>query len=285
MVLCASPDLLCVCFLFTILYTYSCPSRKGIKTGFLSYLSLLKIEIKKKCYFYVIQKKELVRFISGSFIAVIIILTANSCKNKGEKNIDQGEIHYTIEYFGNMGSMREIMPKNMIVSFKDNKILFDISTFGNSGILNLTNPEEGIFDTYISLMTIRYFYAGKAGEILPGFEAMKGMEIRKTTKSGIICGFNCKSAEVTLPNDRNKKYEIWYTNEIKIKEPNASTPFREIDGVLMSFFFVIGTAEMHFTAETVYKKEISDRTFERRDKFVRISREDIDKFINKFVSL
>ncbi len=225
------------------------------------------------------------RFKSGLLIAIIIALTGNSCKDKGEKDIDQGEIHYTIDYSGNVGTMKELMPRNLIVAFKDDKILFEMSTFGNSGILNLSNPEDGIFDTYISLMTIRYFYAGQAGEVLPGFEAMKGIEIRKTAKNTIICGFNCKSAEVTLPANRDKPYEIWYTNEIKIKDPNASTPFREIDGVLMRFFFILGSAEMHFTAETVYKKEISDRMFERRDKYVRISREDIDKFINRFVTL
>jgi hypothetical protein len=226
-----------------------------------------------------------VRFISGLLIAIVIALTGNSCKDKGQKDIDEGEIHYTIEYAGNVGSMKELMPRNLIVSFKDNKILFEMSTFGNSGILNLSNPKDGIFDTYISLMTIRYFYAGKAGEVLPGFEAMEGIEVRKTAKSAVICGFNCKSAEVTLPADRNKPYEIWYTNEIKLKDPNGSTPFREIDGVLMSFFFILGSAEMHFTAETVFKKDISDKMFERRDKYVRISREDIDKFINRFVTL
>jgi hypothetical protein len=246
---------------------------------------LLWKKIKKKCYIYVIQNKKFVRFRYGLLIAIIVALTGNSCKDKGEKDIDEGEIHYTIEYSGNVGSMKELMPRNLIVSFKDNKILFEMSTFGNSGILNLSNPEDGIFDTYISLMTIRYFYAGKAGEVLPGFEAMKGIEVRKTAKSAIICGFNCKSAEVTLPANRNKPFEIWYTNEIKIKDPNASTPFREIDGVLMSFFFILGSAEMHFTAETVFKKDISDKMFERRDKYVRISREDIDKFINRFVTL
>ena len=44
--------------------------------------------------------------------------------------------------------------------------------------------------------------------------------------------------------------------------------FSEIDGVLMSFFFFMGPAEMHFNAETVYKKEIPDKTFERRDKYL-----------------
>jgi len=80
-------------------------------------------------------------------------------------------------------------------------------------------------------------------------------------------------------------YNIWYTDEIKVKNPNASTPFNGIEGVLMSFFFMMGPTEMHFTAETVYKKEISDKTFERRDNYTRVSREEINIFINKMGSI
>jgi hypothetical protein len=160
-----------------------------------------------------------------------------------------------------------------------------ISSFGNSGILNLANPDKGIFDTYFSLFTLKYFYAVQPGEQFPGFEAMQGIVIKKTAKTSVICGFNCKNAEVTFPADRNRIYEIWYTEEIKVKNPNTATPFSQIDGVLMSFFFFLGPAELHFDAETVYKKQIPDETFERRDRFIRVSREEIDKFINKMISL
>ena len=181
---------------------------------------------------------------------------------------------------------KEVMPKNLVVAFKHDKILFEmISSFGNSGILNLANPEKGIFDTYFSLFTLKYYYAVQPGEQFPGFEAMEGIEIRKTTKTAVICGFNCKHAEVTFPPKKDKVYEIWYTNEIDVKNPNTATPFSQIDGVLMSFFFLLGPAELHFNAETVYKKEIPDETFERRDKFTRVSRNEIDKFINKMISL
>jgi hypothetical protein len=221
------------------------------------------------------------------FIALIFAITGSSCNEKGGKYINQGEIHYNIDYIGNLGPMpKEVLPKNLIVSFKNNKIIFEmISSFGNSGILNLANPEKGILDTYFSLFTLKYFYAVQPGEEFPGFDAMQGMVIRKTTKTSVICGYNCKSAEVTIPAGKNKVYEIWYTNEINIKGPNTATPFNEIDGVLMSFFFLLGPAELHFEAETVYKKEIPDEAFERRQKFVRVSREEIDKFINKMISL
>lgn len=220
-------------------------------------------------------------------IAVIFAITGYSCKEKGGKNINQGEIHYSIDYIGNFGPLpKEALPKNLVVSFKDNKILFEmVSPFGNSGILNLSNPEKGIFDTYFSLFTIKYYYAGEPGELYPGFEAMAGMEVKKTSKTSVICGFNCKNAEVSFPSDRKKVYDIWYTNEISVKNPNAATPFNQINGVLMSFFFFLGPTELHFDAETVYKKEIPDVTFERRDKFVRVSKEDINKFIGKLISL
>ncbi len=227
------------------------------------------------------------RFSYVLFIAVILAMTGFSCKEKGGKYISQGEIHYNIDYVGSFGPMpKEVLPKNLVVSFKNDKILFEmISSFGNSGILNLSNPEKGIFDTYFSLFTLKYFYAVQPGEQFPGFEAMKDMVIKKTGKTSVICGFNCKNAEATLPSMNNKVYQIWYTNEINVKNPNTATPFSQIDGVLMNFFFFLGPAELHFDAETVYKKEIPDELFERRDKFLRVSREEIDKFINKMISL
>ncbi|MCX6334383.1 MAG: hypothetical protein NT092_08775 [Bacteroidia bacterium] len=226
------------------------------------------------------------RFNSGLIIAIIIAVAVASCRERGTKHIDQGEIHYAIEYGGNVGSFKEIMPKTLIVSFKDDKTLFDISApIGNSGIYNLSNPEEKIFDTYISLLSWRYYYAAKQGETPPGFEAMKGMNIRKTSKSMQICGFNCKGAEVRIPSIPDRVFDIWYTNEIDIKNPNIANPFSEIDGVLMDFFFFMGDTEMKFNAETVYKKEISDKTFERKEKFQRISKKEIDEFMSKMLSL
>ena len=227
------------------------------------------------------------RFRSGLLIAFVLAITGYSCKHKVGKHLNQGEIHYSIDYLGNTGLLpREVMPKNLVVSFKDDKILYDISApFGNSGILNLSNPESEIYDTYISLLTWRYYYSAKQGEIYPGFEAMKGIKIKKNDATAVICGFNCKSADVTFPDDRNKIYTIWYTNDINVKNPNGGTPFREIDGVLMKFFFILGPVEMHFDAETVFKKEISDKTFERREKYLKISREELDRFIRKMTTI
>jgi hypothetical protein len=228
-----------------------------------------------------------VRFRILLLIAVLLVTISNSCREKGSKNISEGEIHYSIEYSGYVSSLpKDLLPKDLVVSFKNNKILFEIiSPIGNQGIVNLVNPDRLLYDTYISFIGQRYYYASKPGELHPGFAGMAGIDIHKTDKTTVICGYDCKNAEVTFPADRTKKYDIWYTDEIKVENSNSATPFHEIKGVLMSFFFFMGKAELRFEAETVYKKEVPDKYFERRPKFRPISKKDMEKLISDMINL
>lgn len=227
------------------------------------------------------------RLLKISFVAGLIIALSYSCRERGGKYIDQGEIHYSIDYITSGGTMsNEFKPKTLVVSFKKEKILFEIlSPIGNQGIINIINPEQNIYDTYLNMFAARYYYSATPGEIHPGFSSMEGMELKKTNKTTIICGYNCKNAEVTFPSDRSKVYDIWYTNEIKVKNSNASNPYHEIEGVLLSFYFFLGNSEMKFDAETVYDKEIIDKSFERKVKFRLITKAEMDKIITKMVNL
>lgn len=227
------------------------------------------------------------RFRYLAFASCILAVISYSCKENGGKYLDQGEIHYQINYAGAEGSIsNDLKPKTLIITFKEDKMLFEIlSSIGNAGIVNISNPSEEIYDSYLSLFTLKYYYAGKPGELFPGFERMEGMEIHKTSKTNVICGLTCKNAEVTFPFDREKVYNIWYTKEINAENPNIANPYSSIDGVLMSFFFFLGNTEIYFEAESIYKKDIPDEAFKRRENYDRVSREDIDKFIYKMISL
>jgi len=219
--------------------------------------------------------------------AIIALPLISSCKGRRMKDINQGEIHYSITYGGPEGSIpRELMPKTLIVSFKDDKILFDItSPIGNTGIANLANHNENLYDTYINMMGGRFFYAGVPDETAPGLKAMEGMQIQETGNSDNIMGYNCTHATVTLPSMPDSVFDIWYTDEIDIKQPNVSNPFSEIDGVLMKFFFFMGEREFIFEAEAVYSKDIPDKVFLRRERYRRVSKEVMDDYILRLVNL
>jgi len=228
-----------------------------------------------------------VRFIKLFLVAGFAFIAISSCKQKGGKYIDQGEVHYTIEYIKSAGTMPvELKPRTLVVSFKQDKILFEIlAPFGNQGIMNVINPDDEIYDTYINMLGVRYYFTSKPGEIYPGFSEMEGAEVKKTDKKATICGYECKNAEITFSSDRNKVYSFWYTNEINVKNSNSLTPFRDIEGVLMSFYYIMGGSELRFEAETVYNKEIPDKAFERRPKFRLVDKKDMDKIITDMVNL
>ena len=225
------------------------------------------------------------RYGAISIIFLVIAFIGFSCKSRAGKHINEGEIHYNIEYNGSIsGIPKEMLPKNLVVYFKHNNILVEmLSHFGNSGVIYLLNHEDNIYDVYFNFFTIKYYYEASKGELFPGFDAMEGIKINKTSKTMVICGFHCKNAEVTLPSDRNKIINIWYTNEINVKNSNIATPFKEIEGVMMDFVFYIGEAEIHYSAENVYNKSLNDNVFKRRGNHNKASKEDIKDFINKMV--
>ena len=77
---------------------------------------------------------------------MLFALVGSSCRENGGKFIEEGEIHYNIDYVGSFGSIpKEALPRNLVVSFKKDKILFEMTGIGNSGIINLMNPEKEIF--------------------------------------------------------------------------------------------------------------------------------------------
>jgi hypothetical protein len=202
------------------------------------------------------------------------------------KDIDQGEIHFSITYGGPPGNIPvAYLPKNLVVSFKKDRTLFDIrSPFGNNGIANLSNPSQNVYDTYLNMLGMRAYYSAELDETPPGLSSMEGLQIRHTGKTGEIIGFNCKHAEVTFPSMPDSVFDIWYTDEIDIENPNAANPFSEIDGVLLNFFFFMGNREFIFEAESVYRKEIPDKVFERREKYKRIGKDDMASLIASIVT-
>jgi hypothetical protein len=219
-------------------------------------------------------------------LALVFVISGYSCNRRGSKFIKEGEINYSVNYVGELAVPVEFLPKNLTVTFKDDKILFELlSPYGKAGITNLVNPENEIYDTYYSFFSRKYYYPASPEEIFPGFSSMEGLQIIKTDKTAVICGFNCRNAEIIFPDRSSQVYNIWYTDEIGLPNSNASNPFNSIDGVLLSFFFRLGDTELHFEAESVYRRDVPDKIFERRKSFKKVSRDDINKFITAMISL
>ena len=220
------------------------------------------------------------------FVAVLTSISLGSCHREGKpKNLSEGEIFYSIEYIRNPSTFsKDLMPHEMVITFKNDKITTELKApVGNIGISTITNPDLNIYDIYVNMMAFKFCYEGSRDNSLPGFSAMEGLRYKETGRKSVICGFNCKESLVFL-KDSDKPYSIWYTDEMKVRNPNQLTPFSDVDGVLMSFFYVIGTAEMKFTADEVYIKSVPDKNFEKKKNYKVVTGGYLDTLIQKMIA-
>lgn len=226
-------------------------------------------------------KSKLFIFFSLSFIGLF-----SGCNKSEVGNIREGEIHYNIVYNGRIGTIPEdLMPSSMVVKFKDNKTMFEITTpIGNNGIFNVVDPDEKKIDTYIRIFGMKYFYSGPIDEVPPGIDPMLDLKITLTDKTSEIFGLKCRNALAEIPGS-GFSFDLWYTDDIKIDDPNQSTPFKQIDGVLISFFYKMGDMIVEFEADGVYGKSISDSEFIKNENYKQITRKDMDSIISKMMSL
>ncbi len=208
------------------------------------------------------------------------------CKKSTLKSIDEGEIHYKITFHDRNAVLPdELMPNSMIVKFKDDKILMEItSPIGNNGVYNIIDPEKNQVKTYFRVMGMKYYFIGSADEVPPGIDPMENIEFDATDQESEILGLKCKKTTATIP-ETGYKYDLWYTDEIDIKNPNNSNPFKGIDGVLINFFFVMGDITVEFEADGIYIKQISDKSFEKGENYRRIDRKSMDDLIASMMSL
>lgn len=227
-----------------------------------------------------------VRFKVVTYLFCILLAGLTCCEKSSVNSIDEGEIHYNITYHDRNAVLPdELMPNSMVVKFKDDKTLMEItSPIGNNGVFIITEPDENKIQTYIRILGMRYYYEGLAGEVPPGINPMDSMHIETTREVNKILDLECKKAVVRIP-ERNFTYNIWYTEDIDIKRPNESNPFKKIDGVLINFFFLMGDIIIEFEADGIYLKSIPDKTFEKSDNFRRIDRQSMDDIIGSMMSL
>ncbi len=216
----------------------------------------------------------------------MILVGVSGCKKSAFKSIDEGEIHYKIHYVDRNAVLPDdLMPDNMVVKFKNNKILMEIiSPIGNNGVYNIIDPENKEIRTFFRVMGMKYYYMGTTNEIPPGIDPMSDMNIEYTEQVSTILDFECRKAIISLPG-RDFNYELWYTNEIDIDNPNLSSPFENIDGVLMNFFFLMGDIIVEFDAQAIYIRDVPDKDFEKKENYRRIDRKSMDDLIVSMMNL
>ena len=215
------------------------------------------------------------------YCAIAVFLGA--CSSIFDPRVSEGIIEYEITYPGLEGDdfFMNLLPDKMVMKFKDNEFNSEISTAMGAFQTNLiSNSNTYTFTNAVNLFNKRYQATvdkSSIAKVNKGFENASVIFLDDTKK---IAGFNCKKALVIFGDVSGSDHYVYYTEEIKYTDPNWSTPFRDIPGVLMEYGIERYDIPMYFKAVKFEKAKLTKKDFEVSDDHEPIEFERLEAKIN-----
>lgn len=202
-------------------------------------------------------------------LVLLLPLLYSSCKEGLiSKNFDEGYIEYSIVYDDSILAPKfnpSMRPDKMVIKFKNNNTINKIE--GLSGAFSfafIQNKEDQNSYLLMKLLNKKLYYKEP---LLPNsypfvYREMPAISITKTNKTEKVLGYQCKVAVATFADTLHKPFNVYYTNEINIANPNANTPFEEIDGVMIKFTSIMFGHKMIIQANSIRKSKVSNEEFQ-----------------------
>lgn len=201
----------------------------------------------------------------------------------------EGEIEYDVTYpvMDPDNVMADFMPKEMTLRFKDNKFITNLSAGMGMFRTNFVGDCETHKMSHLVKMVNKKYttkYDDNSVDILN--KAYEDYTIVETNDTRIIAGYECPKLWVIFTDVSMPSFELFYTTDISIKDPNWSLPFKGVDGVLMAYDMKRNGIIMRLEATRVSKVEVDDSEFIVPQEYESVSikhmEEELDKLFDTF---
>ncbi len=194
------------------------------------------------------------------------------------KDLSEGIITYSIDYPEQKDKrfLYAILPKEMTYYFKENKLHSKINkgSFECSYSADCSKKE---LNTYMN-------DGGDYSSIIFGNDLVhytpKDEKISLTKQKDTLLGLVVHKAIATNLKT-GQKNEIWYTKDIKLRNPNWFNKYKEVPGVMIKYTMMKNGVPMVFQAKKIVRCEVSDSIFQIRKNSTRIGYSDYLAKINK----
>lgn len=198
-------------------------------------------------------------------IAGLVILSAFilcSCGGRVKNNsISEGVITYDITYDSAIQSRYDawLLPSELIVRFNSNHSINSIEALGGAiSISIIKNPERNEFSTLLKIFNKKLYHSEPIEqERYPAlYSRMPAVKLISEGETCEFLGYSCTKAKGYFADNPDFPFEIIYTSQIQIENPNAHTPFEEVKGTLLQFNIRLNNLIMHATARSVKSEHV-----------------------------
>lgn len=226
-----------------------------------------------------------IRNIVVFFISMNLFHACINDKSDKDSRYAEGKMIYAIDYLVSEESnpLISLLPSNLDMFFKDNNIVMSVE--GWMGIFKsafLRDNDAGKTMTLLKVMNKKYYYENITNDNFMGVTSYTNLSIVFDDVQKEILDFNCGHAVVTVPHN-GITFDIFYTSEIGIDDPNKDTPFYEVPGVLMEFQLEMNGIPMHIKANELKYQKVSNKIFDIPEGYEEVEKEVVDELIGSLL--
>ena len=217
---------------------------------------------------------------------IFILFSFFGCKSVFHSKPSEGIIHYELQYLESEDEnpIISLLPTEMDIEFKDDfshqKVEGWMGIFYMGGIFN---PKTKRKTALLKIMGQKYQHFEDGDKQVDfGFDPFNGMKLEETNETKEVASIQCKKIHISFP-DTSENFDIFYTDDIEIKNPNWNNPFHSVKGVLLDYQIKMFGIRTRITATSVEYVEVPDEDFAIPDGFKEVSKEEMEEVINKLM--
>ena len=225
----------------------------------------------------------MIKTIAGCLICLLLITGCN--KKDRDTRINYGRIEYRITYETDSTHRKlvDLLPHRMKLLFNQDSAINVLEGFMGMYKLNsVTYFRTRKCSTLLKIPKYSFLYMGKKGESMCCFDPMDNMIVQRTDETKEILGFKCRKANISF-SDSDYTYSVYYTNEINIRNPNSTNPYKKIEGVLMEFELNMYYFKLHFMADKYFPVETTDTRFNIPKNYQELTRDQMCQLLGRYL--
>jgi len=194
-------------------------------------------------------------------ILLLSMLAPYGCKTSPFDGLKEGKVVYdvTVEGEGMNPMIKAMMPSQVTTYFDNNKTCTVIS-MGMSMMETrlISDAVDFKYTTLINAMGRKVAMVLDKKQVDENFSDRVHLKVVHTSETKEIAGVMCRQALITDSTDHT--YPVYYTDDLEIASPNWSSPFRDINGLLMEYSIKFGGMVMNLKAKEIVNTK-NDQTF------------------------
>ncbi len=204
-----------------------------------------------------------------------------------DQRINEGIIEYEITFpeLGSESITASLLPEKMVYRFSENCFASNFETAGGIFQNNITaDYETKNLEHKLKVFRKKIKVDMEESQVLRMLTQYPHMTVINTNQVDTIAGFPCKKALIVFEAMDSQEIEVYYTQHIKMNNPNWCTPYHEIDGVLMAYEIEEFGVRMRLEAKAVKNLDNRDCLKPLNDgDFVPITREMMEAELGQLV--